>query len=105
MVSALVAASTHLINELPITNQIVSDARLLHPALQMEKNAPLAIRRLATKILAIFQEDFIKKEFKSAPAKMEIVTDEIASEFPDYQRESIPKCYYEVETSKKSASN
>ena len=43
-----------------------------------KKNTPLGIRRLATKILAIFLEDFIKKEFKTAPAKVEIVTGEIA---------------------------
>ena len=35
-------------------------------SIQMEKNAPSAIRRLATKILATFPEDFIKKEFKLA---------------------------------------
>ena len=44
----------------------------------MEKNTPLGIRRLAKKILATFLEDFIRKEFKSAPAKVEIVTGEIA---------------------------
>ena len=37
MVSALVAASTCLINDLPIVNQIVSGARVLHPTLQMKK--------------------------------------------------------------------
>ena len=56
--TTLVAASTHLIYELPITNQIVSDARFLHPTVQMEKNAPFT-----TKILATFPEDFIEKEF------------------------------------------
>ena len=35
---------------------------------------------------------------------MEIVADEIASEFPKYQMESIPKSYYEVETTEKSTS-
>ena len=55
---------------------------------------------LATKILATFLENFIKKEFKSASAKVEI-----ASEFSEYQMESIPKCYYEVETTEKSSSN
>ena len=48
------------------------------------KNAPLAIRMLATEILATFPEDFIQKE---------------------YQMESIPKSYYEVETTEKSTSN
>ena len=83
MVSALVAASNHLINELSITNQIVSDVWFLHPTLQMEKNAPSPIRRLATKILATFSEDFIQKEFKSASVKVETVTDEIATELSD----------------------
>ena len=105
MVLALVAASFSLINELPISNQIVSDARFLHPILQMEKNATSAIRILATNILATFLEDFIKKEFKSASAKVEIITDEIASEFSKYQMESIPKSYDEVETTEKLTSN
>ena len=105
MVLALVAASFSLINELPITNQIVSDARFLHPVLQMEKNATSAIRILATNILVTFPEDFIKKEFKSASAKMEIITDEIDSEFSKYQMESIPKSYDEVETTEKLTSN
>lgn len=65
MVSVLVAASTCLIDDLPIVNQIVSGARVLHRTLQMKKNAPSAIWTLAT-----FSEDFIKKEFKSAPAKV-----------------------------------
>ena len=43
-----------------------------------KKNTPLGVRRLATKILATFLDDFIKKEFKSAPAKGETVTGEIA---------------------------
>ena len=106
MVSAFVAASTYLINEFPITNQIVSDARFLYSTLQMKKKkAPSAIRWLATKILTAFPEDFIKKEFKSVSAKAEIVTDEIGSELSKYQMESIPKCYYEVETTEKSTSN
>ena len=71
----------------------------------MEKNAPSAIRRLATKILATFPEDFIKKELKSTSAKVERVTDEIASQFSKYQVESIPKFYYEVETTEKSTSS
>ena len=70
-----------------------------------KKNAPSAIRKLVTKILATFPEDFIKKEFKSASTKVEIVTDEIASEFSKYQMESIPKCCYKVETTEKSTSN
>ena len=48
------------------------------------KNAPLAIRMLATKILATLPEGFIQKE---------------------YQMESIPKSYYEVETTEKSTFN
>ena len=70
-----------------------------------KKKAPSAIRWLATKILTAFPEDFIKKEFKSVSAKAEIVTDEIGSELSKYQMESIPKCYYEVETTEKSTSN
>ena len=105
MVLAVVVASFSLINELPITNQIVSDARFLHPILQMDKNATSAIRILATNILATFLEDFIKKEFKSTSAKVEIITDEIASEFSKYQMESIPNSYDEVETTEKLTSN
>ena len=70
-----------------------------------KKNAPSAIRRFSTKILATFLEDFIKKEFTSASAKVEIVTEEIASELSKYQMESIPKSYYEVETTEKSTLN
>ena len=93
MTSALVAALTYLINELSFTNQIVSDASFLHPTLQMEKKSTIGYQVLATKILATFLEDLIKKEFKSASAKVEIATDEIPSEFSKYQMESIRKSY------------
>ena len=36
---------------------------------------------------------------------MEIVTDEIASEFSKYQMELIPKSYYETEPTEKTTSN
>ena len=105
LVEALAVASKYLIKGLPITIQVVADAKHLHPSMQTSKNAPSAIRRLSSTILSTFPGDFITKEFQSVSSNVEMVTDQIMSEFTKYQLEAIPKSYFEEQSNENKSSS
>ena len=91
----LVVCAHNLLKKLPIDEQVIYDARFLHPLYRQRKNALNGVNRLTLEVAKVLGKQIMQVYFKVNSEIDEFqLCDIIQREFTEYQTEIIPPSFY-----------
>ena len=93
MLSCIQSSCAYLINQLPINNQVVKDARYLQPGLQQKKASVNAFSRLSLTLGQALGNEAIQHYFSPNIKTKYDLCDKVKQEYAIYQLEKIPESF------------